>query len=188
MSRFQSSRRLRLAASAFSLLALVLSVAPAVSAVGGLTNCIEATGPSSNLRGCWEHVWVDGVEYRMTFWGGEKPFKGSVSTQSMGEFYVVGPQTDSPQSLDHPFAHDHVVATLPRHNGGEYMPVYQGILVVCSAQGISGGACTPTNTGLAMSVNGQPLTSVEAIEAASAANLVTLVPSGVVIGTLGIRQ
>jgi len=180
MNRFRSSTRIRIAAIAFSAVALVLPVAPVAGA--GLTNCIEITGPAANLRGCWENVWVDGVEYRMTFFGGSKPFNGSTPTESLGKFYVIGPQTDTPQSLDHPFMHDHVVAALPRQNGGEYTPVYQGILVFCSS-----AACVPTNTGLAITVNGQPLTSVEAIEEAAAAGFVTLVPAGTIIGALGVR-
>jgi hypothetical protein len=181
MTRTRSSGRARVAAITIAALALVFSVAPAVGAAG-LTNCINVTGPAAGLRGCWENVWVDGVEYRMTFFGGSKPFNGSVPTEKLGNFYVVGPQTDTPQSLDSPFRHDHVVASLPRQNGGQYTPIYQGILVFCSS-----AACVPTNTGLATTVNGQPLTSVEAIEAAAAARLVTLVPAGVIIGALGVR-
>jgi hypothetical protein len=49
-------------------------------------------GPDAPLRGCWENVWVDGVEYRMTFFGGQKPFKGNVPAEKLGEFYVIGPQ------------------------------------------------------------------------------------------------
>ena len=181
MTRFHSSTRIRIAAVAFAAVALVSSGAPAVGAAG-LTNCIEITGPAAGLRGCWENVWVDGVEYRMTFFGGAKPWNGSVPTEKLGNFYVVGPQTDTPQSLDSPFMHDHVVASLPRQNGGGYMPVYEGILVVCTS-----AACVSSPSGLATSVNGQPLTSVEAIEAAAAAGLITLVPAGVILGTLGIR-
>ena len=169
--------RIRIAAIAVSAVALVLSVAPAVGAAG-LTHCINVTGPAAGLRGCWENVWVDGVEYRMTFFGGTKPFNGA--TENLGKFYVVGPQTDTPQSLDHPFMHDHVVASLPRQNGGDYTPIYQGILVFCSSS-----ACVANpNSGLATTVNGQSLTSVEAIEAAAAAGHVALVPSGVVIGAI----
>ena len=176
MARFQNTSRARIAAVTIAALALVSAAVPAMTAAG-LTNCIEITGPAAGLRGCWENVWVDGVEYRMTFFGGTKPFNGS--TENLGKFYVVGPQDDTPQSLDHPFAHDHVVASLPRQNGGEYTPIYQGILVLCSS-----AACVPTNTGLATTVNGQPLTSVEAIEAAAAAGLVTLVPAGPIVGAI----
>ena len=185
MTGFRNASR-ALAAITVAAVALVLPVAPAVGAAG-LTNCIEVTGPAAELRGCWEHVWVDGVEYRMTFFGGAKPFKGSVPTEKMGKFYVIGPQTDTPQSLDHPFAHDHVVAAVPRQNGGQYTPVYQGILVLCSEQGIVSGACVPTFSGglpLATTVNDQPLTSVEAIEAAAAAGLVTLVAAGPIVGAI----
>src|SRR6185503_6908925 len=109
-----------------SALALI-QPAPAVNAAG-LTNCItdlmEGTNPAAGNRGCWEDVWVDGAEYRMTFYGGTKQFKGSVPTETMGNFYVVGPQTSTPQSLDSPFAHDHVVGSLPQQNGGSYGPVY----------------------------------------------------------------
>ena len=183
MTRFQNTSRARIAAVTIAALALVSAAVPAMTAAG-LTNCIEITGPAAGLRGCWENVWVDGVEYRMTFFGGAKPFNGSVPTENLGKFYVVGPQDDTPQSLDHPFMHDHVVAAVPRQNGGEYTPIYQGILVLCSEQGIVSGACVPTNTGLATTVNGQPLTSVEAIEAAAAAGLVTLVPAGPIVGAI----
>jgi hypothetical protein len=195
MTRFQRKIRVLLSGVAIAALALAL---PAVAPPGaaGLTNCIEITGPAAPLRGCWENVWVDGVEYRMTFFGGQKPFKGSVPTEKLGAFYVVGPQTDAPQSLDSPFMHDHVVAAVPRQNGGEYTPIYQGILVLCSEQGIVSGACVPTfsplpggpTIPLATTVNGQPLTSVEAIEAAAAAGLVTLVPAGPIVGAISGSQ
>ena len=158
----------------------------------GLTNCIEI-GPDAPLRGCWENVWVDGVEYRMTFFGGAKPFKGNVPADKLGAFYVIGPQTDVPQSLDHPFTHDHVVAAVPSHNGGGYTPIYQGILVLCSAEGLTSGACVPTfatppggsgSIPLATTVNGQSLTSTEAVEAGAAAGLIVLIPAGVLIGAI----
>ena len=182
---------IRFAAIAFAAVALALPGAAGVAAAGP-TNCTQATGPSAGLRGCWENVWVDGVEHRMTFFGAAKPFNGNVPAEHMGAFYVIGPQTDSPQSLDFPFVHDHVVATLPRQNGGQYTPIYQGILVLCSEQGLVSGACVATfsqipggpTLPLATTVNGQALTSAAAIEAAAAAGLVTLVPSGVIIGAI----
>jgi hypothetical protein len=176
---------LRLAAMALVTLAVFLTAAPSVAAAG-LTNCttglIGNTGPSAGLTGCWENVWVDGVEHRMTFFGAEKPWNGSIPSDKLAAFYVVGPQSDSPQSLDSPFVHDHVVAALPRQNGGAYMPVYEGILVVCSS-----AACVSSTSGLATTVNGGSLKSVEAIEAAAAAGLIALVPAGVILGTLGSR-
>ena len=181
MTDFRSNGRARIAAVTIAVLALLTAAVPAVTAAG-LTNCTEVTGPAADLRGCWEDVWVDGVEYRMTFFGAAKPWNGSVPTEKLGKFYVVGPQTGTPQSLDSPFVHDHVVASLPRHNGGQYMPVYEGILVFCNS-----AACVSSTSGLATTVNGQPLTSVEAIEAAAADNLITLFSAGVILGTLGSR-
>ena len=179
MTHFQHRTRIVLSTVAIAALALAVPAA-APPGAAGLTNCIEITGPSAPLKGCWENVWVDGVEYRMTFFGGAKPFKGSVPTEKLAAFFVVGPQTDMPQSLDHPFMHDHVVAAVPGRNGGAYTPIYQGILVLCSS-----AACVPSLSGLATTVNGQMLTSVEAIEAAAAAGSVMLVPAGVVIGAIG---
>jgi len=189
MNTLRPASRILLSTVAVAALALALSAAspPRASA---LTNCIEL--PDAPLRGCWENVWVDGVEYRMTFFGGAKPFKGNVPADKMGKFYVVGPQTDMPQSLDSPFMHDHVVASVPRQNGGEYTPIYQGILVLCSEQGIVSGACVPTfsplpggpTIPLATTVNGGSLTSVEAIEAAAGAGFVTLLPAGVLVGAI----
>ena len=186
MIHFQRETRILLSTVAIAVLAVAVPAA-APPGAAALTNCIEI-GPSAPLRGCWEHVWVDGTEYRMTFFGSTKQFNGSVPTEKLGNFYVIGPQTDTPQSLDHPFAHDHTVAALPRQNGGTYTPIYQGILVLCSSS-----ACVPSTISqgipLAITVNGQPLTSAEAIEAAAAAGLVTLVPvpAGIVLGTLGVR-
>jgi hypothetical protein len=191
MHTFQGATRILLAAVAVAALTVAVPAA-APAPVAGLTNCIEI-GPEAPLRGCWEAVWVDGVEYRMTFFGGMKPFKGNVPPDKLGEFYVIGPQDDTPQSLDHPFMHDHVVATVPRQNGGEYTPIYQGILVLCSEQGLLTGACVPTfstppgGSGpipLATTVNGQPLTSTEAVEAAAAAGLVVLIPAGILVGAI----
>jgi hypothetical protein len=116
MNTLRPASHILLSTVAVAALALALSAAspPRASA---LTNCIEL--PDAPLRGCWENVWVDGVEYRMTFFGGAKPFKGNVPAEKMGKFYVVAPQTDNPQSLDLPFMHDHVVAAVPRQNHGD---------------------------------------------------------------------
>ena len=64
---------------------------------------------------------------------------------------------------------------------------------LCSAAGLESGACVATlspleglgTLPLATTVNGQLLTSVEAIEAAAAAGLVTLLDTGaVLVGTI----
>lgn len=189
MNTSRSAFRMLLSSMAIAALALAAPAA-APPRAAALTNCIDL--PDAPLRGCWENVWVDGVEYRMTFFGGVKPFKGNVPADKMGEFYVVAPQTDNPQSLDLPFMHDHVVAAVPSQNGGEYTPIYQGILVLCSEDAIVSGTCVPTfsplpggpTIPLAKTVNGQSLTSVEAIEAAAEAGLVMLLPAGVVVGAI----
>jgi hypothetical protein len=184
-NRLRRTPRVRFAALVLVAMALLVP-GGSVAQASGLTNCttsiLEGTGPSVGLRGCWENVWVDGVEHRMTFFGASKPWNGSVPMDKLAAFYVVGPQSDTPQSLDSPFVHDHVVAALPRQNGGAYMPIYEGILVVCSS-----AACVSSTSGLATTVNDGSLTSVEAIEAAAGAGLVTLVPAGVILGTLGSR-
>ena len=189
MNRVQRGIRILVSTIAIAVLAVAVPAA-APPGAAALTNCIEI-GPDAPLRGCWENVWVDGVEYRMTFFGSAKPFKGNVPAENLGSFYVVGPQTDMPQSLDHPFGHDHVVASVPRQNGGEYTPIYLGILVLCSEQGVVSGACVPSTvsqgTPLAVTVNGQLLTSTDVIESAAAAGLVTLVPAGVLISAISGR-
>jgi hypothetical protein len=92
-------------------------------------------------------------------------------------FYVVAPQTDTPQGTA-PFLHDHVVGD----DDGIY---WHGFFVVCSAQGISSGACvTPAAQGdlpLAGTVNGRKLTTAEHIESAADSGLVVLVDTGAVL-------
>jgi hypothetical protein len=195
MTMTRSKRTTRIAAIALAAVALALSVAPAVGAAG-LRNCVDVTGPAAGNVGCYELVWVDGVQYRMTFFGGEKSLAGAVPAERLGNFYVIGPQTDEPQSQTAPFVHDHVVAAAPRQNGGEYIPLYRGILVLCSEQGIVSGACVPTFSPLpgggviplATTVNGQMLTSAEAVEAAADAGLVVLFDTGsVIVGAISGR-
>jgi hypothetical protein len=134
------------------------------------------------------------VQHRMTF--ANTHFRGTAPTQILGNFYVIGPQTDQPQSEDLPFVHDHVVAAVPQRSGGEYVTHYRGFLVLCTEQGIVSGACVPTFSPLpgngvlplATTVNGQPLTSVEAVEAAADGGLVVLVDTGaILVGTISGR-
>jgi hypothetical protein len=65
----------------------------------------------------------------------------------VGNFYVLAPQTDTPQGTV-PFLHDHVVATAPAQNQGEYRVILHGYFVFCSAQGLASGACVPTMTAI----------------------------------------
>ena len=185
--------RLRIAAFAVAALALLLPAAPAALGAG-LRNCVDVPLQKSGRVGCWEDVWAGGVQVRMTF--SNQTFKGAPHKDLDG-FYVVGPQTDAPQGAPpNTFAHDHVVRDVPAQNHGTYSVQLQGFFVLCSGQGIVSGACVPAWTflggpdplPLATTVNGQPLTSTDAIESASADGLVALInlgPGAVIVGTVG---
>ena len=160
---------------------------------GGIRNCVDVTGKQINRVGCYEKVWADGVEYRMTF--SNVSFSG-VTPHELDPFYVLAPQTDTPQGPPPaPFAHDHVVRDLPAGNHGTYSTRLQGYFVLCTGQGLAGGACVatwmspggPDVLPFATTVNGGPLTSTAAIEAAADAGLVALVdlgPTAVIVGSI----
>ncbi len=58
-------------------------------------------------------------------------------------FYVVAPQTDTPQGETPGFPHDHVIQVAPTQNQGAFSVLMQGYFVVCSPEGISTGtACS----------------------------------------------
>jgi hypothetical protein len=188
MNRLLRMMRILTATMALAALALVV---PAAAQAAGPRNCTELTGRDVDRVGCYELVWVDGVEYRMTF--ANVQFRGKVPSDRLGNFYVIGPQDDTPQSEDATFVHDHTVAGTPQQNHGSYRVHLRGIFVLCSAEGIESGACVPTlspleglgTLPLATTVNGQMLTSVETIEAAAEAGLVTLLDTGaVLVGTI----
>lgn len=190
-TRFQTATRLFIATMALGAAAFGVASAPPADAAG-LRNCVDITGPQSGRVGCYENVWVDGVEVRMTF--SNTSFKGATPSE-LDAFYVLAPQTDTPQGAPpNTFPHDHVVRDVPAQNHGSYSVQLQGFFVLCSGQGIVSGACVPTWTDpgagtlpFATTVNGQPLTSVEPIEAAAAAGLVALInlgPGAVIVGTI----
>ena len=175
--------RVLIAALAVAALALVARAAPPVAAAG-LTNCVELSGRAG---ACYETVWADGVQLRMTFPKEAQPFTGATPGDKLGTFSVLAPQTDTPQGAL-PFPHDHVVGNAPARNAGSYVVHLRGFFVLCSAEGIASGGCVPTMTAipglgtipLARTVNGQPLTSVDAIESAANTGLLTLVDTGAV--------
>jgi hypothetical protein len=188
---FQSITRILLATMAFAGLAFV-AVGAAGSAgsvqAAGLTNCTEMS-TSKPRSGCWEDVWVGGAEHRMVFatgWGTQ--FKGNVP-DDLDAFYVIAPQDEPPQSLAASFRHDHVVRDIPTANHGDYSTRLHGFFVLCSESGIASGACVfemnspaPGFTlPFAKTVNGQALTSVEPLESAVDAGLITLFDTGAVI-------
>ena len=187
----QTATRLFIATMSLAAVALAFVVAPAGAA--GLRNCVDVAGPQSGRVGCYELVWADGVEYRMTF--SNTRFTGA-TPKALAPFYVLAPQTDQPQGAPpNTFPHDHVVRAIPSQNHGQYSVQMQGFFVVCSGQGIVSGACVPSWTSVggpdplpfAKSVNGQPLTSTTAIESAAAAGdlaLINLGPGAVIVGAI----
>jgi hypothetical protein len=129
----------------------------------------------------------------MTF--SNQGFDGA-TPQDLDPFYLVATQTDAPQGYPpNTFGHDHVVRAIPAGNHGAYSTKLQGYFVFCTGQGLVSGACVATWTSLggpdpvpfATTVNGQALTSTEAIDSAADAGLVALVnlgPTAVIVGTI----
>jgi len=163
----------------------------------GIRNCVDIAGPQSGRVGCYELVWANGVQYRMTF--SNTGFDGA-TPRELDPFYVLGPQTDAAQGYPpNTFPHDHVVRAIPALNHGTYSVRLQGFFVLCSGQGIESRACVPawTNLGgpnpvpLATTVNGHSLTSAGAIEAAAAAGdlyLQNLGPGAVIVGSASVAR
>jgi len=190
--RTRTATRLLIATMALGVAAFGVAFAPPADAAG-LRNCVDIAAPQSGRVGCYELVWVDGVEYRMTF--SNTSFDGA-DPRELDPFYVLAPQTEAPQGAPpNTFGHDHVVRAIPAQNHGDLGVRLQGIFVLCSGQGIVSGACVPTWTPVvgpdplpfATTVNGQPLTSAGAIESAAAAGLVVLInlgPGAVIVGTI----
>jgi hypothetical protein len=174
-------------------LALIVGAVAAVPALadGGLRNCVDITGPQSGRVGCYENVWSGDDEYRMTFsmqhYTGAKP-------GALEPFYVVAPQTATPQGPVATFPHDHVIRGVPQTAGGDYTVQLQGFFVLCTGQGFGSGACEAlwTSPGgdplpFAIRVDGRALTSAEAIEAAAVDGdvaLVNLGPDAVIVGSV----
>jgi hypothetical protein len=182
------------AATTFIATAIGVSAQPAEA--GGLRNCVEILGPQSGRVGCYELVWADGVQYRMTF--SNQSFDGA-APQDLDPFYVLAPQSEDPQGYPpNTFGHDHVVRAIPAGNHGTYSAQLQGYFVFCTAEGLISGACVPTWTAaggpdpfpFATTVNGHVLTSTEAIESAAddgSVALINLGPSAVIVGSISGR-
>ena len=165
-------------------ISMIVSAVPAAQAAP--VNCVNQTHQGA----CWELVWVNGVEVRMTFPQAGTPIS-PIPKAKVQNFYVIAPQTDTPQA-EIPPIHDHTIQAAPGDPG--WTPFMHGWFVLCSAEGLSSGDCVatftefPGNGGtlpLAESVNGEPLTSAETIEAGIDAGLLVAVDTGAVfIGTV----
>lgn len=194
-SRIRTATRLLIATIALGATALA-SMAAAPTGTGGLRNCVDIGGRQFDHVGCYENVWADGAEYRMTF--ANTSFAGA-TPRALDPFYLVAPQTESAQGYPpRTFPHDHVVRATPAANGATYSVKLQGFFVLCSGHGIVSGACVPSWTpGLgpdpvpfAATVEGRPLRSTSAIESAADAGLVVLLdlgPGAVIVGTISGR-
>ena len=164
-------------------ISMFVSAVPAAQAAP--VNCVHQTHKGA----CWEFVWVHGVEVRMTFPQAGTPIS-HVPNAKVQNFYVMAPQTATPQGDVPSPLHDHTIQAAPGDPG--WTPFMHGYFVVCSAEGLASGDCVavPTDFGfgplpLAESVNGEPLTSAETIEAGVDAGLLDLVDTGAVfIGTV----
>ena len=163
-------------------ISMFVSAVPAAQAAP--VNCVHQTHQGA----CYEFVWVHGVEVRMTFpqMGNPLPHVPNAKVQN---FYVIAAQTDTPQGDVPSPIHDHTIQAAPGDPG--WTPFMHGYFVVCSPAGLTSG-CVAVDTDfgggplpLAKSVNGEPLTSAETIEAGIAAGLLDLVDTGAVfIGTV----
>ncbi len=164
-------------------ISMFVSAVPAAQAAP--VNCVNQTHQGA----CYEFVWVHGVEVRMTFPQAGNPLP-TIPNARVQNFYVIAPQTDTPQGDVPSPLHDHTIQAAPGDRG--WTPFMHGYFVVCSAEGLTSGDCVavPTDFGfgplpLAQSVNGEPLTSAETIEAGIDAGLLDLVDTGAVfIGTV----
>jgi hypothetical protein len=164
-------------------ISLFVSVVPAAQAAPVI--CTRQTHKGA----CYEFVWVHGVQVRMTFPQAGNPLP-TIPNAKVQNFYVIAPQTDTPQG-DLPANHDHTIQAAPGDPG--WTPFMHGYFVVCSAAALASGECVAVpgafpgfgTLQLAQSVNGQPLTSAETIEAGIAAGLlVALDTTAVFVGTV----
>ena len=163
-------------------ISMFVSAVPAAQAAP--VNCLNRTHQGA----CYELVWVNGVEVRMTFPQAGDPMP-TIPNAKVQNFYVMAAQTATPQA-DVPPIHDHTIQAAPGDPG--WTPFMHGYFVICSAEGLTSGDCVAVFTDfgfgplpLAESVNGEPLTSAETIEAGIAAGLLVALDTGAVfVGTV----
>jgi hypothetical protein len=142
--------------------------------------------PQPPLGACYEPVWVNGQQVIMVFPQAGAPLN-AVPSAKQQPFYVLAPQTDTPQGATPGFPHDHVIQAAPGEAG--YTPFLHAYFVLCSPEGISSGQCifnieTPPGGAplpFTKSVPGYDLTTAAGIQAAADAGLGVLVDLGVVL-------
>ena len=164
-------------------ISMFVSAVPAAQAAP--VNCVHQTHQGA----CYELVWVNGVEVRMTFPQAGNPLP-TIPNAKVQNFYTIAAQTDTPQGDVPAPIHDHTIQAAPGDPG--WTPFMHGYFVVCSAEGLTSGACVAVDTDfgfgplpLAQSVNGEPLTSAETIEAGIDAGLLVAVDTtAVFLGTV----
>ncbi len=183
-----SSIRNRIATTAFAALAMLMAVAAmttdsaAASPVraAGLVNCAT----NGITTPCFEKIWSHGNQVTMTF----VDMNPGPSTGAVRSFYVLAPQTHTPQGTV-PFLHDHVISNVSsRDDGNESggLVRYHAYFVMCSAAGLSSGGCVASMTSIpgletipfAKSVNGHKLTSTAPIESPANSALLTILDTG----------
>ena len=173
MPRWMIRRCIAVAVVAIAL-SMFVSAVPAAQAAP--VNCVHQTHKGA----CWENVWVHGVEVRMTFPQAGNPLP-HVPNAKVQNFYVIAPQTATPQGDVPSPLHDHTIQAAPGDPG--WTPFMHGYFVVCSDAEPTSDGCVAVPSAfpgfgtlqLAQSVNGEPLTSAETIEAGIAAGLLELV-------------
>jgi hypothetical protein len=178
------SIRVRIGTVAVAAVTLVLAGAPPIQAAAAPAQAARLVNCADNgiVTPCFEPVWADGVQVKLKYINlSPKP-----SNAPTANFYVLAPQTGTPQGRI-PFLHDHVLGDVQNHGEDPDGRVrYHAYFVLCSAQGLSSGACVPTMTSIApgttlpfaKTVNGHKLTSDDSIESAVNAGLLTLFDTG----------
>jgi hypothetical protein len=164
-------------------ISMFVSAVPAAQAAP--VNCVHQTHQGA----CYEFVWVHGVEVRMTFPQAGDPLP-TIPNARVQNFYVIAAQTGTPQGDVPSPIHDHTIQAAPGDSG--WTPFMHGYFVLCSDEGLTSGDCVAVSTDfgsgplpLAQSVNGEPLTSAETIEAGIDAGLLVALDTGAVfIGTV----
>jgi hypothetical protein len=175
----------------FGLTATVFAVMTPLAAQARTVDCVVQPQPPQGA--CYEPVWVNGQQIIMTFPQAGHPLNPVPSAKTQ-PWYILGPQTATPQGPEPGFFHDHVITTAPGQSG--FTPFLHGYLVICSPENISEGCTVNWETPpggvplpLTQSVPGYDLRFAADIQAAASAGLVTLIDTGtVIIGTQGPRD